>query len=229
MGVPIHALGRPIQVLRVPIQVLRVPIHAPGATNSGRKGDHSGPREYPDNLTEIFSSGSKGDRATVASPFDLQLRSYTLVNNPDSESNLIRTAPPFNIDQQRKRTAGEYQTYESLILADDFVIREGVVADMVNGGIGFRNHTIPTNPLQGVEWTEGLLWVEPESVCVDNNITTRFNLPIGSTQSTKLPDPRIPPNVLSPVVLFRFSAQWLFSKVTSTISNGLRLKRFWTS
>jgi hypothetical protein len=136
----------------------------------------------PDNLTEIFSSGSKGDRATVASPFDLQLRSYALVNNPDPKSNLIHTGPPFNIDQQRKRTAGEYQTYESMILADDFVIKEGVVADMVNGGIGFRNHTIPANPLQGVEWTEGLLWVEPESVCVNNNITIRFTLPIG-TQS----------------------------------------------
>jgi len=132
----------------------------------------------PDNLTEIFSSGSKGDRATVASPFDLQFRTYVLENTPDKQSSLMQTAPPLNIDQQRQRTVGDYQTYESLILADDFVVREGLVADMVKGGIGFRNHTIPASPLQGVEWTEGLLWVEPESVCISNNITIQFTLPV---------------------------------------------------
>jgi hypothetical protein len=143
----------------------------------------------PDNLTEIFSSGSKGDRATVASPFDLQFRTYALMTTPDKQSNLMQTAPPFNIDQQRQRTVGDYQTYESLVLADDFVVREGLVADMVKGGIGFRNHTIPANPLQGAEWTEGLLWVEPESVCIGNNITIQFTLPVdGDDQQNFLID-----------------------------------------
>ena len=136
----------------------------------------------PDNLTEVFSSGQAGDRATVASPFDIQFRSYKLMRNPEQKKSVLldNEFPPYNIDQQRLRTVGGFSMYESYILANDFVIREGIVADMRNGGLGFRNHTIPANAHQGVEWTEGLLWIEPETVCVNNNISVDFQLPIDS-------------------------------------------------
>ena len=42
---------------------------------------------------------------------------------------------------------------------------------MVNGGIGFRNHTAPTGFSNGAEWVEDLTWVEPVTSCVDTNLT----------------------------------------------------------
>lgn len=50
-------------------------------------------------------------------------------------------------------------------------VAEGIVIDTINGTIGFRNHTVPTNLPYGAEWEEDILFLEPESVCVNTNLT----------------------------------------------------------
>lgn len=155
--------------------------------DTGGYMNNTGPNDYissvvPDNLTSIFSSGRTNGFETVATPFDIQYRTYVLQRNPDAQSVLVDT-PKYNIDEQRLRTVGKYSTYESLILANDFVVRDGIVADMKKGGIGFRNHSLPVQIGKGAEWSENLLWVEPETVCISNNITLQYNMPYDITDN----------------------------------------------
>jgi hypothetical protein len=35
---------------------------------------------------------------------------------------------------------------ENLYMEGNFSVREGIVIDTINGGIGFRNHTVPVRP-----------------------------------------------------------------------------------
>jgi hypothetical protein len=66
-----------------------------------------------------------------------------------------------------------------LILDEKVEAIEGLIVDMVAGGVGFRNHTAPLPPSlpYGSMWTEDILFIEPETQCVDLNITLDFNLP----------------------------------------------------
>ncbi|KAL1995994.1 hypothetical protein VTN49DRAFT_529 [Thermomyces lanuginosus] len=66
---------------------------------------------------------------------------------------------------------------QSNILADDYLAIEGLVVDMKNGGIGFRNHSAPPRTPYGSTWSEDLLFIEPETRCVDTNLTLDFSLP----------------------------------------------------
>ena len=53
---------------------------------------------------------------------------------------------------------------------------EGVIVDTVNGGLGYRNHTLPENlPLGGL-WSEEITWIEPRTECVDTNLTFEFSM-----------------------------------------------------
>lgn len=134
----------------------------------------------PSNLTEIFGSGSTGDRNTVAGLFDIQYRSYIRMADQKPTSPLAFNP---NTDQGRPRTVGTFQMYQSLILDDRYDIVEGLVVDTAGNtpGIGFRNHTIPTTLDDGAQWTEGLLWIQPETVCVSSNLTLEFDIPISDS------------------------------------------------
>lgn len=55
---------------------------------------------------------------------------------------------------------------------------------MKNGGIGFRNHSAPAFRPYGSTWTEDLLFVVPDTVCVDTNLTLDFV--IARTRSEEL-------------------------------------------
>lgn len=144
--------------------------------------------EVPDNLTALFSSGRKGDLATVASPFDIEFRSYKLVSDVKRQKSILMnsTYPDTKIDNYAKRTQGNLQYGDMIVLADDFVVRDGVVADLKKGGLGFRNHTLPENAQTGVDWTESILWLEPETECVENNLTVAFGLAEGSGLSSDI-------------------------------------------
>lgn len=48
--------------------------------------------------------------------------------------------------------------------------------DLASGGIGFRNHSIPTQSSQGAAWTEDLLFIVPETHCVDDSLTIDYDL-----------------------------------------------------
>lgn len=66
---------------------------------------------------------------------------------------------------------------ESRILEEQAFPVRGLVVDMVHGGVGFRNHTVPSGLTQGADWTEDLLWLEPMTECVDTNLTLEYTLP----------------------------------------------------
>ena len=136
--------------------------------------DISGPEKGPvtfyqnyiaQNITDCFSSGSKG--SLVSSPFDIQFRQFDVSFN---EQNLTA----------KKNTTGTFYWTEHTLLLDTIACREGLVIDAVNGGIGFRNHTIPALPptVHGAAWQEDILWLEPDTFCVGTNwsISTEFQL-----------------------------------------------------
>jgi len=70
----------------------------------------------------------------------------------------------------------EFRNMQSLVMNDEVQLVEGLVVDMVNGGVGFRNHTFPPGFQNTVTWTEDLLFVEPETVCVNSNLTVDYNI-----------------------------------------------------
>jgi hypothetical protein len=73
---------------------------------------------------------------------------------------------------------GDYRQLTSLLLNDKIEAVEGLIVDTHNGGIGFRNHSIPVGALAyGAEWTEDILFIQPETQCVDTNLTFDFLLP----------------------------------------------------
>jgi hypothetical protein len=93
----------------------------------------------PQNITDIFSSGSTGDRSYVAGAFDIQYRSYIMA--ADNMSSTPEGSPV--TDEGRKRTQATLKTYQSFILNDAFDIVEGMIVNSKTGGVGFRNHTVP--------------------------------------------------------------------------------------
>lgn len=129
----------------------------------------------PSNITEIFSSGSEGNRSRVAGAFDIEYRSFVQAANVTLSSG--SAVWYINLDQGRKRTQATFRMYESLILKDQVNVVEGLIVDTKAGGIGFRNHTVPNDPGRGSQWTEGLLWIQPETVCVSTNITFEYTIP----------------------------------------------------
>jgi hypothetical protein len=67
---------------------------------------------------------------------------------------------------------------DSLVLNNATEPVEGLIVDTKQGGIGFRNHTVPPSFQHGVTWEEDILFIEPESVCVDTNLTIDFSISI---------------------------------------------------
>ncbi|WEW55920.1 hypothetical protein PRK78_001355 [Emydomyces testavorans] len=159
-----------------------VPVVCPGSKtiiNTSRKGDNFTfdlPNSYdmaiPNNLSEIFQSGLKDMPPTVSSIFDIQWRSYGI-----------------NIDEMKNNGSaylvGAYKQIDNLLLRDGYMVVEGLIVDNKNGGIGFRNHTIPSAYLKyGGSWSEDLLFIEPLTKCVDTNITVDFTIPDNSANSS---------------------------------------------
>ena len=62
---------------------------------------------------------------------------------------------------------------------------EGLIVDSITGGVGFRNHTVPVGIALGAEWTEALLWIQPETACVDRNISVEFRIPLDGLYSSE--------------------------------------------
>lgn len=122
----------------------------------------------PQEVIEGFQSGRANFGDSVSSTFDIQWRSY--VKNVIND---VAKGPA--IDNDTVRTVGSYQPLASYVLTDDVIPVEGLVIDAVNGGIGFRNHSKPTQ--RHSTWTEDLLFVVPETVCVDTNLTLEFSIP----------------------------------------------------
>jgi hypothetical protein len=110
---------------------------------------------------------SLGDLRT--SPFEIQFRQYQTIST-DEDSEFVQGSGHLKESRIANSTA-LFTTVESLVLLDRIVVREGIIADLVNGGVGFRNHTVPTKPRMkhGAQWTEDILWLEPVTACIDTN------------------------------------------------------------
>jgi hypothetical protein len=123
----------------------------------------------PRRKVQLFQSGLAEQSETVSSIFDIQWRSYTTQQDQD-----VNNGSTFLV--------GGYRQLTTLILDDAIEAVEGLIVDTISGGIGFRNHTIPSGIPLGATWTEDLLFVEPETQCVNTNLTLDFSL--GSWNST---------------------------------------------
>ena len=116
----------------------------------------------PTAMRNLFNDGAQDINPTVSGLFDIQWRSYS--NWSDGFSSLEW--------YQRQ----EFRELANLVLDNKLEAVEGLVVDMVEGGIGFRNHTAPNATQYGTTWSEDLLFVEPESVCVNLNVTIDFRI-----------------------------------------------------
>jgi hypothetical protein len=117
----------------------------------------------PSSLRELYGNGSLEIGPSVSSLFDIQWRSYTNVTDPDSD--IGWTLKPY------------FRELSNLILDEKIEPVEGLIVDMVAGGIGFRKHTAPRATLQyGATWSEDILFIEPETQCVDLNITLDYSI-----------------------------------------------------
>ena len=117
----------------------------------------------PPTLRELFGNGSLERGSTVSGLFDIQWRTY--LNTTNGFAQLGWSLIP------------SYRELSNLILDEKIEPVEGLIVDMVDGGIGFRNHTAPQTALDyGATWTEDILFIEPETQCVDLNITLDFEI-----------------------------------------------------
>jgi hypothetical protein len=116
-----------------------------------------------DELFDKLSSGSVG--TTIAGPKDIRFRNFFFYQNQSSNNENI--------------VVGLTRPMQFLILNTEYTMVEGAIVDPNNGGIGFRNHTIPVGLQLGATWQEDILWIQPETVCTANNFSIHF--PYGET------------------------------------------------
>jgi hypothetical protein len=128
----------------------------------------------PDIISEIYSSGTD-DKTTISNYFDIQWRRYVTKSDKQFNNGSLYLASAF-------------RNMDSLILNNAMQPVEGLIVDTVNGGIGLRNHTIPPGFHYGVTWEEDLLFIEPETVCVDTNLTLDYSTPLSPNISTQIID-----------------------------------------
>lgn len=121
-------------------------------------------REIPEILREIYSSGTSGWANTIANYFDIEWRTWS-------------TGVSKFYNNETQFLTGSYRQMASMILREDIIPVDGLIVDLKDGGLGFRNHTIPLGSGQGARWDEDILFVVPETTCVDTNLTLAFNIP----------------------------------------------------
>ncbi|KAI8630319.1 hypothetical protein F5Y19DRAFT_474706 [Xylariaceae sp. FL1651] len=121
------------------------------------------------NVVDVFQSGASILGPSVSSIFDIKYRSLSKIRQPGRDN-----AIP--VDNGSYYDVGAYRPLASLLLSNSLQAVEGLVVDMKNGGIGFRNHSAPVWQPYGSAWTEDLLFIEPETACVDTNLTLDFSI-----------------------------------------------------
>ena len=121
-------------------------------------------------LAELYQSGLEQQPRTVASFFDIQSRYYSLFSQA-------------GVEYGAKYIVEAFRYLSNMVLNNAIEAVEGLIVDTVTGGIALRNHTAPCGVSLGAEWTEDLLWIEPETACVDTNISVEFQLPLSGFAS----------------------------------------------
>lgn len=130
------------------------------------------------NISEVFESIGQASNIpdSVAGFFDIEYRSFM---------NWANKTPPVNwtwINKGQPFTQGVFRYYQPFILDSKVEAVEGLIVSMsTTPGVGFRNHTLPPWSAHGYTWSEDILWMEPETVCTDLNITLDFTIPEWNT------------------------------------------------
>jgi hypothetical protein len=114
----------------------------------------------PKILLDTFSSGSTNS-STVSNYFDIQFR-----RTVTSTSSLYNNGSAYQ--------TGSFRSIQSLVLNNATEAIEGLVVDTVQGQVGFRNHSATLQFEHGATWSEDILFIQPQSVCVDTNLTLDF-------------------------------------------------------
>ncbi|EXJ74703.1 uncharacterized protein A1O5_01397 [Cladophialophora psammophila CBS 110553] len=127
----------------------------------------------PKVLAELYQSGLAQQPQTVSSFFDIESRYYSFMYQD-------------GVAHGAKYIVDAFRYLSSMVLDNAIEPVEGLVVDTVAGGVGFRNHTVPVSVQLGAEWTEDLLWIEPETACVDTNISVEFKIPYSGIASSDL-------------------------------------------
>ncbi|PNP58185.1 hypothetical protein FNYG_15175 [Fusarium nygamai] len=125
----------------------------------------------PNILHDIYMSGTKKRRTTISNYFDIQWRQITAQYNK-------------NYNNGTPIAVGVFRPLESFALREDIRPVEGLIVDSGNGGVGLRNHTLPVGHTQGATWTEDLLFLEPETECVNLNVSIDFEISTSSKSSS---------------------------------------------
>ncbi|KAJ9602902.1 hypothetical protein H2200_012682 [Cladophialophora chaetospira] len=129
----------------------------------------------PKVLAELYQSGLAQQPQSVSSFFDVQSRYYSF----ELQRGVINGA---------RYIVSVFRYLSNMVLNNAIEAVEGLVVNTISGGIAFRNHTVPQNIDLGAAWSEDLLWIAPETQCVDTNISIEFRIPLtnGLTSSTDL-------------------------------------------
>ena len=123
----------------------------------------------PQDRFDYLQSGLNRDSDTISSLWDIEWRNYRYDQETYEDTLLYMNGSKYVI--------GSYRPFDSMLLNGGFHIIDGLIVDSDTGAIGFRNHSVPVVPNNGsVGWTEDLLFVEPESVCIPNNLTLQFTI-----------------------------------------------------
>ena len=117
----------------------------------------------PRETIEWYSSGLSDENKTISNVFDIQWRQYSVVR--DNGTN-----------RGGDYLVGAFRPLDLLLLNDAVEAVDGLVVDTKVGGVGFRNHTAPTGLPYGATWSEDLLFIQPETQCVNTNLTLDFTL-----------------------------------------------------
>lgn len=127
-------------------------------------------------VKDIFSSGTRSQHSTVSNFFDIEWRQ-------------LSTDQDEHYQNGSRYVVGSYRQIEMLIQDEEVMVVEGLVVDAKDGGIGFRNHTLPDDVGSGAVWQEDLLFIQPETVCVALNMSIDFDVPTNFSDSLNTTEP----------------------------------------
>jgi hypothetical protein len=119
----------------------------------------------PLEIRKLWSSGLEGMARSMSSIFDIEWRSY-----------VKREATSTEFSNRSAYLVGGYRQLQTVFLSDSIQMYEGLIVDTVSGGIGFRNHSVPPAAAYGGTWFEDILFVTPETECVDTNLTIDYQV-----------------------------------------------------
>jgi hypothetical protein len=141
----------------------------------GRRCTSTYGRSIPDAWTSTLRDGASRMSQSVSSIFDIQWRNQ--INSSDSYS------------EKGWYLRSGYRQIDILILNPGLHLVDGLIVDAQNGGIGFRNHTVPAPAHQhGSTWSEDILFIEPDAQCVNLNVTFDFRLTQFDTTQLRVRD-----------------------------------------